>query len=198
MNGRNLFYGPVFEGIVLIINHSAQMKLLYILPITAALIFSGCKKEHTINPDQKILFEVSYVNYAWVYVNQGYIIDNEGNILTFNNPENWHFPDNTHSLTSQQVEENLSKCIKTGKKVPLEELKKYSNYIDNLAASKISSPVSRGADMGAHGYYCFQYSPSGSTYKCVTLKVTGDWESENINFYTKKVVDWLSSINASR
>lgn len=148
-----------------------------------------------MSQDQKILFQVSYVNYAWGGANEGFIIDNEGNILTYSNPDVWNFPSGEKILTVAQVNENLSKCIATGKKISVNELQNHINYIDNLASSKISSPVGRGADMGSHGYYCFQYSGNNSTYKCVTIKIEGDWESENLNYCTNRVVDWLQNIS---
>ena len=50
------------------------------------------------------MFQLEYVNYAWGYQHNGFIIDNEGNVLTYSNPENWNFPDKDFSLTESQVQ----------------------------------------------------------------------------------------------
>jgi hypothetical protein len=88
--------------------------------LIAVLLISGCKKNIVINDKQAILFQVDYINYAWGYQHTGFIIDNEGNILTYNNPQNWIFPDKDLSLSESQVRSNLESCVKTGKKVSLQ------------------------------------------------------------------------------
>ena len=72
--------------------------------------------------NQQILFQYEYVNYAWGYQHNGFIIDNEGKILTYNNPENWNFREKESNLTEAQVAENISKCKDSGKKISHDEL----------------------------------------------------------------------------
>ena len=114
------------------------------------LFLTGCKKNYIINDKQKILFQYDYVNYAWGYQHKGFIIDNEGNVLTYENPENWNFQDNNHSISEIQVSENITKCRHSGKKIPVEELQKYTNYIKNIASSKITALKNVAADAGSN------------------------------------------------
>jgi hypothetical protein len=162
--------------------------------VISATALESCRKVNILNSDQKILFQFSYVNYAWGVNNQGFIIDNQGNILTYNQPEKWNFPDRNFNLTEEQVAENLSYCTSTGRKVTDAELQKYASYISNLAASKVTAKKAVAADMGTFNYYCFSYSPAGSSYRQVTIRTQGDFECENLNFYTKKVVEWMNQM----
>ena len=175
------------------------MKKRYIylfLPLLFALLyFAGCRKAYIVSEGQKILFQYDYVNFAWGYQHNGFIIDTEGNILEYNKPEKWNFPGKDNMLTQEEMEENLGSCIPTGQKISSGELMKYAKYIDNLAASKISPRRSKGADRGSQIYYCYQYSESETRYRAVFIKTEGDFESENLNFYTKRTVDWLKSIH---
>jgi hypothetical protein len=148
-----------------------------------------------VSQNQKILFQTEYINYAWGYQHQGFIIDNNGNVLTYNLPVKWNFPHNDSILTAEQVDENLSACVPSGIRIPPSELQKYINYIDNISLSKVSRPVSVGADMGSMAYYCFRFSESTNSYKASIIKMEGDIEYENFNFYSKRVITWLKGIN---
>jgi len=173
------------------------MKQSVILFTTFLILVSlfGCKKDYIVTEGQQILFQKEYINYAWSFQHYGYIIDSEGNVLSFNKPANWNFHDEENRLTEKQVKENLSSCTPTGKKISKEELQKYVNYIDNISASKISAPKNVGADMGSLTYYCYQYSGSSITYKATKIKMEGDYQCENLNYYSKKVVSWMDGIS---
>lgn len=161
------------------------------LIILTQIFTQGCQKSHVLSEDQKILFQYSYVNNSQV-INQGIIIDNEGNILVFNHPGRWNLPDKDGKLSREQVSENLSSCTPTGRKIPLSELQKYSSYILNLASSKVSAIKAKGNGKGTFNYYCFSFSVENAMYRQVTVKTIGDSECENLNFFTHRVVEWMN------
>ena len=159
------------------------------------MFVTGCKKNYVISEKQKILFQYEYVNYAWGYQHSGFIIDNGGNVLTYENPENWNFPDNNHNISDIQISENLSKCKISGKKIPPEELQKYTHYIKNIASSQITALKNVAADAGSYEYICYQYFESSENYRGYLIKMEGDFTCENLNFYSKKVAIWMKEIN---
>ncbi len=167
---------------------------IYIVIMIFASVLFGCKKGYIVSEGQKIFFQYDYINYNNKFQHYGIIIDNEGNILAYNNPEKWNFPGNDNVLSSSEVEENLLFCVHTGRQIPKKELQKYVNFIDNISASKISSPRLKSTNIGSHIYYCFQYSETNDDYKAVIIKQEGDIECENLNFYSKKVVEWIKNI----
>ena len=160
-----------------------------------ALFIAGCKKNSAISEKQTILFQVEYVNYAWGYTHSGFIIDSEGNVLTYKNPQKWNFADEDFNLTQNQVKENLSNCIYSGKKIPKEELHKYANYIKNISSSKVTALKNVAADAGSLEYICYQFFANSGTYKSCLIKMEGDFTCENLNFYSKKIFIWLKNIN---
>jgi hypothetical protein len=164
--------------------------------ITLLVLFiTGCKKNYVISDKQVILFQLEYINYAWGYQHNGFIIDNEGNVLTYSNPEDWNFPDNDFSLSESQVAGNIGNCIQSGKKIPKEELQKYTNYIKNIASSKVTAIKNVAADAGSLEFICYQFSESTGMYKGYLIKMEGDFTCENLNFYSKKVAAWMKDIN---
>jgi hypothetical protein len=169
-----------------------------IILITLLVLFiTGCKKSYVISDKQVIMFQLEYVNYAWGYHHNGFIIDNDGNIMTYRNPEGWNFPDNDFSLSESQVAKNIGSCIQSGKKIPKEELEKYTNYINNITLSKITAIKNVAADAGSLKFICYRFSESTGTYKGYLIKMEGDFTCENLNFYSKKVVAWMRDINNS-
>ncbi len=173
----------------------SQLKIFLFALLVLSL--TGCKKNYIISDKQEILFQFEYLNYAWGYQHKGFIIDYDGNVLIYNNPENWNFPDDDFNLDENQVAGNIASCIQTGKKIPKDELQKYINYIGNLASSKVTALRNVAADAGSTDFFCYQFSESTGKYKGYIIKKDGDFTCENLNFYTKKVVAWMRNINNS-
>jgi hypothetical protein len=170
-----------------------HFKILFILFLP--LILSGCRKGTVVSNDQAIFFQFDYVNYAWGYQHHGFIIDASGNVLVYENPEKWNFPDTDYNLSSEQVMENIAVCKPSGTKVSDEELKKYAGYINNIASSKVTALKNVAEDAGSSEFICYRYSAENSMYKGSLIKMEGDFTCENLNFYSKKVVAWMEQIN---
>jgi len=164
--------------------------LIYLLVIA----LTGCKKNYVISDRQAILFEFEYINYALSYQHYGFIVDNDGNVVTYNNPESWNFPDTELRISKEQVSENISMCTNSGIKIPKSELQKYSNHIGNMASSKVTALKNVADDAGSTEYICYQYSESSGMYKGTIIKMEGDFTCENLNFFSKKVAEWMKNI----
>jgi hypothetical protein len=173
--------------------NSASGKIIVLILLATAS--SACRKNISINPHQSILFEYEYVNYAMNYQHYGFLIDNEGNVLTYHNPEEWNFPDSELRIGENQVTQNISMCTKTGIKIPREELQKFSNHIKNIAASKITALKNAADNEGSAEYICYQYSENSGTYKGTIIRMEGDFTCENLNFFSRKVTEWMKGIN---
>lgn len=88
------------------------------------------------------------------------------------------------------------KLYPIGKKIPAEELQKYTNFINNIASSQVTAEKNVAADAGSAEYICYQYSESTNTYKGSVIKKEGDFTCENLNFHSKKVTAWMKEINS--
>jgi hypothetical protein len=191
------FYGPIFAHFKSGKDSMKYQKRSIVLYFLLFVIMTGCKKNIVISDRQSILFEYEYINYAWNYKHHGFLIDNEGNVLTYNNPESWNFPDRELRISESQVAENLSMCNHSGIRVPKSELQKYANHIKNIASSRVSAPKNEADDSGSAEYICYQYSENSGIYKGTIIKMEGDFTCENLNFYSRKVAEWMKNINDS-
>jgi hypothetical protein len=172
------------------------MKKRHLFIIVALLLlFSGCRKGFFAG-NQEIWFQVDYVNYAWGYQHDGFLIDMSGNVLIYDNPVSWNFPDENMNITQQEIKENLRLCSPSGLKIPETELARYSSYIPNIAVSKVTSPRQTAADAGSVSFLCYLVNGSEDSYKGTLIRQEGDWTRENLNFYSKRVVAWLKEIQA--
>lgn len=157
-------------------------------------LLSGCRKSYILNQKQAILFQYEYIKHPGDVGHSGFLIDNEGYVLTYENPEGWHFPDNNMMIAEDNVAENISKCIHSGIRINGESLKKYSTYIPNISSSKVTALKNTGSDGGTTSFICYYLPQNSDNYKVFVIKKEGDYTCENLNFYTKKVITWLREI----
>ena len=173
---------------------TSLVKILVILLVVSTL--SGCKKNYFVSDKQVILFQYEYINYAWGYTHSGYFIDNEGNVLIYNNPEEWNFPENNFIISEERLFKNLEKCSISEKTITREELARFSKLIENIASSKVSAMKrNQGADVGSRTFTCYEFDEGSLTYKRYLIKMEGDNTCENLNFFSKKIVSWMRDIN---
>jgi hypothetical protein len=62
----------------------------------------------------------------------------------------------------------------------------------------MSKPESRGADMGAISYCCYWFDELKGKYKYVLLSQTGDVYTYNTSKSSKRLDQWLKSIQFER
>jgi hypothetical protein len=170
-------------------------KILTIILLLMPVLASGCKRAPLPNERQAILFEMEFVRYSPEYQHEGFIVDSDGNVFEYHNPGKWNFPDRELRISEGQVAANIECCQNTGIKIPAEELLKYSNHIKNIAASKISAIKDVSDNSGTTEYMCYEYSETNRTYKGFIIKMEGDRSCENLNFFSKRMVDWMKNIS---
>ncbi len=176
-----------------------KMKLNTIKYLSLLLIFAltGCRKSYVTNERQQILFQYDYINFAWGYTHEGFYVDEKGNVLVYSNPEGWNFHKGDYNLTESQLAENLSKCTVSEIKIDSHELSRFSSYIHNLAASKVTALKNSAADAGTTLYLCYSYNQQSSIYKGTLIRMEGDFTCENLNFLSRKVSLWMKDVNNS-
>ncbi len=147
---------------------------------------------------QKVLFEVHYVNYAWGYVNNGYLIDSLGYARSFNlkeNKINWHSPDSTGYISLSDMNDNLSHCDSVIFHLNPDSLALYVGKIYKASKGQISKPQMVMADAGSIRYSAFIYNEKLHKYKEVLIKEWGDWMITNDSQEAQDIYDWLIRIN---
>jgi len=162
--------------------------------IMLAVFCLGCSgDEITVSDEQEILFEVNYVNYAWGFQNNGFLIDKKGLVRTFDKPKDWKFAD-SGPLSAAEMDERLSKTTLVNYTVPAGELAQSIDKLKRVSDARFSEPSSRGADMGASAYYIYRYDPGQKIYTAVLLQSVGDNDVFNLDPDAKALSEWLVKV----
>lgn len=170
-------------------------KIRNFIPILLMVLIS-CNTE-TPSISQNILFEKHYVNYAWGYQNNGYLIDSLGNVWTFDISKEsikWKEPDKDGYISAAEMNENKARCKTVVAIVHPDTLNYYSSKIWRASYGKISEPFNQMADAGSIVYSAFIYEEKSNRYKKVMLKTWGDWMIINSAPEAESISQWMQRI----
>ncbi len=169
-----------------------NFKALVILVFGLSLV--SCEKEYYTIVPYPCYFQCSNTFSAFINTHSGWMIDDKGNVRSFENPLYWNYPDADGYITEAKLVENLSKCNPSSTIISNADLIKYSSMVESAANGKLTTPVSKSMDAGATAYYCYWYDQSKGMYKQVLLSQNGDWVSYNTSKKAKILDGWLKSI----
>ena len=172
-------------------------KLLYL----ACLVFlMACEKKNDLfpNSNQLILFQAEYVNYAWGYNHNGFLLDSSGNVRPYKLPKNWHFPDSEGNISQADMNENIMKLDSVSFTIKKDLLLKYFNMLKGASEGKLSKPVNTMFDFGELTYSGFLYDSETGKYKQVLIRKEGDWTTENNSPEANDIYLWMKNIYYSK
>jgi uncharacterized protein YfiM (DUF2279 family) len=162
----------------------------------SGLIFS----QEPLKNGDLILFSKTFQNYAWTHQYKGFFIDSDGNLNRFDYAACKASPlDSLAGSNKVKSNADLKNQFSTGlkfvKKVNMKELNEMKRLIDEVAAASCSEPISRGRDRGAWVWKAYAWDTTGSHFKAIKLKETGDFFSQNTATAAVKIIDWLDGLN---
>jgi hypothetical protein len=122
-------------------------KIIYLLFF---ILLAGCNKEDDILPDanQPLLFQCEYINYAWGYQHNGWIIDSSGNVRSYRLPKQWYFVDSLGLISSQEMNDDIQLTDSIIFKIDRDSLLKYFSILEDASIGKLSEPRQEMFDAG--------------------------------------------------
>jgi hypothetical protein len=158
----------------------------------AVILATGCERPECGCPeDQPVYFQYHYINYAWGYQERGWLIDGDGKVRYFENPDGFRLPDSAGMMSMKDLEFNLSQTDSVITTVEPEELDEYITYIPGAAEGEIGAKKNIAADAGGSVLSCYLYDQEKDAYRYVFLAMSGDWEQFNLSAEAGILVDWL-------
>ena len=164
----------------------------------------SCSKKQSPDTESvavhRILFHISYENYAWGYSGYGYYVDDEGNVWKMTTPNHWwaeemNIIEGKSDRTLYEADDleqsylDSQDCIVCHINVdPLEE---QHDLIEKAAGGDYSTPASTGCDMGSWVTGCLHYDQATDKYEKVILSVSGDWSAHNLDPSAATLTGWL-------
>lgn len=161
--------------------------------LLAALV--NCSDDEVLNPgEQQVFFQVSHTNEAWGEQNKGFLIDRDGQVRLYDNPDTWNPVDVRSGLTRQQMTENLASTAIASRKINAGDLRSYFLAIAAIKEENFTPRRNQGNDRGTTYYYAFVYDAKQEIYQPVLLAEAGDWETHNQDESAMKITSWLMQI----
>lgn len=177
-------------------------ELRKLLSLTLLIIIGpiGCSTQqleiNKIHKTQKILFEVSYVNFAWGHQDHGIYIDRSGNVYSFEyGPKDSYWrPKGSPNPTEADFMERYSHNRKFLKKIPSDVLLEKYRLIQTASSGELTERRHTAYDAGAKIYQCFLYDDKSQGLRPVLLKLEGNESQENLSPSAISLVSWLNQL----
>ena len=163
---------------------TGMIALLFLLMQT-----QGCE-EYPYDP-QEVIFESHYINHAWGYQNSGFIIDSEGNLRTFNLPEEWNHPDSEGYISREAMEQNLACLGEATCTVSRYDMNYYAEKLFRARDGKITDPEHTAYDAGVRTFGGYLYEPLKNRYRYVFIYQWGDFTRENTAREAEMIREWM-------
>lgn len=176
------------------------MKTIRVIIIIFCMAIAGCDIFLPEEPDQKYLFDVYYVNYAWGFTLNGIYVDIKGDVYSYEASFRDISPDSIKVFTrrgkainEKDLEQKFSFHKKFIKNIDASRVRKKYVDIYRVPVNANSDTTNTGADMGAFVHSCYRYNNKINTYEEVVLKVTGDQSYYNTSKAAADLLEWLDS-----
>lgn len=164
-----------------------------------SMFFSNCEEEDNNKQydllNQKILFQYEYINHAWGYQQQGWIIDSAGDVHCYKSPENWHHCDSLGFIDESLLESNLLQTDSVCFTVDKIKLATMLLLIEEASKGEILEPKQMRYDSGSQAYKAYMLNIVTNKYESVLIKETGDFLIENKSQAAEELYNWLNTIN---
>ncbi|MGQ7868312.1 hypothetical protein [Sunxiuqinia sp. sy24] len=170
-------------------------KIKLLLLIFPFLLAASCTEEEELtNPEEfTIYFQFEYVNHAWTYQHQGFIIDQHGNSYDYHQPENWIWPEN-NQISLEDFENNLSQTESRLDLLDGSDIKRMELLALRARQGKLTEGKSVMADAGAEIYAIYLAKKDSPSLTRYLLQQRGDWYQKNTSSASDEIVEWLIGI----
>lgn len=167
---------------------SGLFSVLLLLPM------AGCDGVVSPADPGTTLFEVEYVNFAWVPTWQGFVIDSTGATHSYDlkgkawNPSNADYPKRTELLAKYATNSRPAGNVDPA------TFQAMRDRAGRAAAGPLSQPRNRCADAGTIAYSAWLYDPEQDAFRRVLLWQEGDVARLNESSDGRAVAEWLRSL----
>jgi len=171
-----------------------KVKILF---LAFLFLLTGSSKDD-IFPDAKqtIFFKCEYINYAWGYQHNGWVIDSSGNVRSYRMPEQWHFVDSLGLISSQDMNEDIQLTDSIIFKIDRDSLIKYFAKLEDASKGKLSEPRQEMFDAGITQFSGYIYQNDSKKFKQVMIRQIGDVAFENQSSKANEIYCWLKDLDS--
>lgn len=174
------------------------MKQRLLLAGVALLGLAGCTSISAPVDAEGTLFEVEYVNFAWVPTSTGFVIEPSGRIHSFDlGGRPWTTADDEW-VSGPELEAKWATNSEEKGTVSSSVVEQMSARVGAAAAGGLSEPVNRCADAGTITYSAYRYDPTRAKFQRVVVRREGDIAQLSKSLAGRAIADWLVSLELYR
>jgi hypothetical protein len=173
-------------------NLSKLKLLVFVLPF---LLAASCIDEELGSKSEQmtIYFQFEYVNHAWGYQHQGFVIDQAGNVYDYEKPENWNWPEH-NQINRQNFEMNLSQAEVRLSLLDKSEIKSAEVLALQARHGELTEQNHVMADAGAEIYAIYVAEKDSPTLTRYLLQQRGNLYQKNTSPASDQLTQWLIGI----
>ncbi len=170
-------------------------KLKLLLLVLPFLWNSACTNTNEVTEQlgTTVYFQFEYVNHAWGYAHQGFIIDQAGNIYEYSQPENWNWP-SEDKISRDLFNANLKKAEVRLAEIKLNELRQMEIKALSAKNGSLSEAKHVMADAGVESYAIYLTDEDSGELTRYLLQNRGDFYQKNTSKASDEIVSWLITI----
>lgn len=145
---------------------------------------------------QEVLFEVSYVNFAWGYKLGGFYIDKRGDVFRFsrdNSDERWR-PDDWAHISEQDLRDKYSVGKNRIGTIDLVTLTSMVDLIGEASLGEMTERIGRCNDFGGKSWVAYVQDAQTGDYEGINLYSAGDWAQRNKSLAAETLFEWLRDV----
>lgn len=161
-------------------------------------LLAGCSDNNIVKDEgQEVYFEVVTETHAWEHKYEGFLIDAEGNIRQYTNPETWISVDSImDQISVANMKSNIDQTVLSGKKIDSAELKNYISKIANITESNFSKVQLSEADPVSKTYYAYRFNAQRAIYEPVLIfENIGTTGRLNSDPNAVEIYNWLKDVS---
>jgi hypothetical protein len=170
--------------------------------LLCVILLMSCEKqkgnEKFPNAHQLILFQIEYINHAWGFSHNGFLIDSSGVVTSFKYPHNWNYPDSTGYMGESAMEDNINQLDTISFTINKSEMLKYFDKLEKISDGELIVPAYRAYDAGKTDFSGFIYDSNKKQYKHVLIKRVGDFPIDNNSPEAEEVFRWLLRVYSTK
>ena len=172
--------------------------LFFLCLFCVSLFLSSCSRDEIkLGPIPDVFFQYEEIYGSGSQVHNGWFIDTNGNIIPYDLPTGWIFPDDQHLISRTDVNSNLSKTGAARGNVKKNRLSEFAHLIHEVDPANLSELQCTFADVNSHYLYCYiwrQPREGEGFYEVIELAEGGSCLQSNLDPEAVEITEWLIGI----
>jgi hypothetical protein len=165
--------------------------------LAIALLLPACDlgTEPEITDRAPVLFEIEYVNYAFVPTWRGFYIDATGTLFSYDrSSERDAFPPDKAEFTHEELMQKYDPNRSRVRALPTADVQTASVLIPAAASGTLGPSQTRCADAGVLSFRAYIFDHTRQVFRTVVIRYEGDRAQANQSDAARQIFQYLDSL----